>query len=104
MSLVFNVSTAKCIYVYHLEETVSKSITPLLTSLHETKLPIFLKSIFYNDSCTIFDSLCTIFSYSFFVLHGYSCSIFYKHISQIHINITDYWSIIEIITCLKNND
>ncbi len=29
MSLMFNVSTAKCIYVYHLKETVSKRITPL---------------------------------------------------------------------------
>ncbi len=59
----------------------------------------------FCNECSIFDSLCTIFSYSFFVVHGYSCSIFYKHIiSQIHINITDYCSIIEIITCLKNND
>ncbi len=102
MSLVFNVSTATCIYVYHLKEAVSKVSHPC--RLHFMKLTAhILKYIFCNDSCTIFDSLCTIFSYSFF--DGYSCSIFYKYISsQIHINITDYWSIIEIITCLKNND
>ncbi len=44
MSLVFNVSTAKCIYVYHLKEAVSKVSHPC--RLHFMKLTAHIFEIY----------------------------------------------------------
>ncbi len=46
MSLVFNVSTAKCIYVYHLKETVSKVSYPCRLHFMKLTAHIFLNLYF----------------------------------------------------------